>query len=536
MNRSPAPVASATSAGRAATATVRPSGSAAIEPNAPRVTTTVVPRDARWAAAEPASARPVSRLASRSLRIRAWMSSSDGSGPPFEHVDLGIADDGVDARERRHPWQQGRRRQVDDDGPRGDAREGLDVDRRRGHHRDERTVTTRRQGDRDGRDVGGAPDPRDAGIGHQLGEESARRVVAARRTDDRGESESTEGVRHIGDPARNDDKAGGVLLRPGDGDRGQAAEDQVEVWIGDAGDVDRQLRGLRCRRIGRGQAIQCVHFHGAERGPTMNQGQGTDEIDGADRRAGRRDVHGEDLPSVQVLRRIEADILTGRLKPGSRLAPERELGARLGVARNTLRRALTELGAKGLIQARGRGGWVIVGPSVTERIEGPPSLTEWAARHGYVVTSQVVTARVRTVASAEAADLRITMSSKIFELERIRYIEGVPLSFDRSVLHPRLIPVLKGVDFASRSLFGTIRERAGVIASRAEVVVHAVPATERAASLLTIAKGEPLLQLYEMTYDQYDEPFETANLLNRGDRYAFATTLTAGVGSPRVAL
>jgi DNA-binding GntR family transcriptional regulator len=264
----------------------------------------------------------------------------------------------------------------------------------------------------------------------------------------------------------------------------------------------------------------------------MNHGQGTAEIQSA----GRRDVHGEDLPSVQVLRRIEADILTGRLKPGSRLAPERELGARLGVARNTLRRALTELGAKGLIQARGRGGWVVVGPSVTERIEGPPSLTEWAARHGYVVTSQVVTARVRTVTSAEAADLRITTSSKAFELERIRFIEGIPLSFDRSVLHPRLVPALKGVDFASRSLFGTIRERAGVIASRAEVVVHAVPASERAASLLTIGKSEPLLELDEMTFDQYDEPFETAILLNRGDRYAFATTLTAGVGSPRLAL
>ena len=144
------------------------------------------------------------------------------------------------------------------------------------------------------------------------------------------------------------------------------------------------------------------------------------------------------------------------------------------------------------------------------------------------MTSSVVAARVRTATSGEAADLRITTSSKVFELERIRFIEGVPLSFDRSVLHPRLIPVLKGVDFASRSLFGTIRERAGVIASRAEVVVRAVPATERAASLLTIAKGEPLLELYEMTFDQYDEPFETADLLNRGDRYAFATTLSGG--------
>ncbi len=270
----------------------------------------------------------------------------------------------------------------------------------------------------------------------------------------------------------------------------------------------------------------------AERGPTVNQGQGAGEQPAT----GRSDVRGDDLPSVQVLRRIEADILTGRLEVGSRLAPERELGARLGVARNTLRRALATLGAKGLIQARGRGGWVVVGPGVTEWIEGPPSLTEWAARHGHVVTSKVVTARVRTVKSAEAADLRIPTSSKIFELERVRFIEGAPLSFDRSILHPRLIPILQGVDFESRSLFGTIRERAGLIATRAEVVVRAVAATERVAELLTTAKGEPLLELDEMTFDQYDEPFETAHLLNRGDRYAFATTLTAGVGTPRLAL
>jgi DNA-binding GntR family transcriptional regulator len=68
------------------------------------------------------------------------------------------------------------------------------------------------------------------------------------------------------------------------------------------------------------------------------------------------------------------------------------------------------------------------------------------------------------------------------------------------------------------------------------VLVRAVPATEREASLLTVRVGDPLLELDEMTFDQYDEPFETARLLNRGDRYSFATTLAAGVGTPRVAL
>jgi DNA-binding GntR family transcriptional regulator len=51
-----------------------------------------------------------------------------------------------------------------------------------------------------------------------------------------------------------------------------------------------------------------------------------------------------------------------------------------------------------------------------------------------------------------------------------------------------------------------------------------------------VREADPLLELDEMTFDQYDEPFETARLLNRGDRYGFATTLAAGVGTPRVAI
>ena len=208
----------------------------------------------------------------------------------------------------------------------------------------------------------------------------------------------------------------------------------------------------------------------------------------------------------------------------------------MGVARNTLRRALVTLGSRGLIEARGRGGWVVVGPGVTERIEGPPSLTDWATRRGYVVTSQVVAARARAATPSEASDLRIVASSPVFELERVRFVEGVPISLDRSILHPRLIPTLAGTDFASHSLYGTLRERLGLIPTRAEVVVRAVPANARTSSLLSVAEGHALLELDEMAFDQYDEPFETARLLNRGDRYLFATTFKAGNASPRLEL
>lgn len=249
---------------------------------------------------------------------------------------------------------------------------------------------------------------------------------------------------------------------------------------------------------------------------------------------GRIDVRGEDLPSSQVLRRIEADVMTGVLAPGERLAPERELSERLGVARNTLRRALRTLASRGVLEPRGRHGWVVVATAVTERVEGPQGLTEWGASRGFVVTSRVLVARVRPATADEAMRLRVDVGASVFELERVRLIEGVPLSLDRSILHPRLSAGLDAVDFATASLYATLRTRLGVIPSRAEVVLRAVRAGRRAADLLAIAEGDALLELTETVFDQYGEPFETAVLTNRGDRYAFATTLTAESGAPRV--
>ncbi len=251
---------------------------------------------------------------------------------------------------------------------------------------------------------------------------------------------------------------------------------------------------------------------------------------------GRRvDVHGEGLRYATVFHRLETDILTGRLAPGERLAPERELGARLGVARNTLRRALSLLESRGLVEPQGRRGWVVTAV-LTERVDGPQGLTDWGARHGFLITSSVRTSRIRRATAAEAARLRVATGAAVFELERVRLVDGVPLSLDRSILHPRLALGLGEVDFSTASLYATLRDRAGVVPSRVDVVLRAVRADRPAAELLEMEEGGALLELSETVFDQYGEPFETATLFNRGDRYAFGTTLTADTGLPRVEL
>ena len=229
------------------------------------------------------------------------------------------------------------------------------------------------------------------------------------------------------------------------------------------------------------------------------------------------------------MRRLQADIATGRLTPGQRLASERELGERFAVARNTLRRALADLATRGLIESRDRSGWFVNGRAVTiETVSGPQGLTEWAAIRGLTVSSEVCNARVRPATELEARTLRIPLGSEIFELERVRIVEGTPLSLDLSILVPSLIPTLVGEDFSGRSLYQTLRERNGVEPSRAECLLQAITTDARTAGLLGLTEGDPLLELSETVFDHYGEPFECGRHLNRGDRYAFRTTVVAG--------
>ena len=60
--------------------------------------------------------------------------------------------------------------------------------------------------------------------------------------------------------------------------------------------------------------------------------------------------------SVSVMKQIETLILQGVLRPGERLPAERDLASRLDVSRPTVREALGQLEAKGLIAVRPGGG------------------------------------------------------------------------------------------------------------------------------------------------------------------------------------
>jgi GntR family transcriptional repressor for pyruvate dehydrogenase complex len=105
-----------------------------------------------------------------------------------------------------------------------------------------------------------------------------------------------------------------------------------------------------------------------------------------------------------VLEHIEADLLDGRLAPGNRLPPERELAARLGVGRSSVREALRVLEVLGLVRT-GTGSGPTSGAIIIATPRGGMSalLRLQVAAQGFPIADVVATRLL--LETAVAADL-----------------------------------------------------------------------------------------------------------------------------------
>ncbi len=227
----------------------------------------------------------------------------------------------------------------------------------------------------------------------------------------------------------------------------------------------------------------------------------------------------------EVYRIIAADIAKGVLAPGDRLPAERTLSERLSVSRSTVRRAISRLAAEGLIEAGvGRGSFVTAGP-ISEAPNALMSFTELGKSRGLEPSARVLQQVSRPSAVEEADALGIAPGAELFELERVRYLDGVPVALDHSRVPLSCAPDLPSVDFTRASLYETLNS-AGFGPVRADYAVRAERADEQHARHLGLRTGEPILVATTHAYEAGGRLVELGMTVYRGDRYWFRATLT----------
>ncbi|HEX3681596.1 MAG TPA: GntR family transcriptional regulator [Bryobacteraceae bacterium] len=219
----------------------------------------------------------------------------------------------------------------------------------------------------------------------------------------------------------------------------------------------------------------------------------------------------------RIQRAIQRQIERGKLKPGDAVSSERELARAHGVSLMTARSALTGLERQGIVERRRGAGTFVAVPKVN--YNELVSTTELMAARGFSVTSRVLVARIVEDQPEIAARLGITGNSTLVKLERLRQVEQEPLALETSYLAASKFAELAAKPLERGSLFITLQNRYQTQLAYADEEVDATVADRRAASLLRVSDGAPVLRIRQVIYSTQGQPILYVLGLYRSDRH-----------------
>ncbi|NMO88394.1 GntR family transcriptional regulator [Actinomycetospora sp. TBRC 11914] len=219
------------------------------------------------------------------------------------------------------------------------------------------------------------------------------------------------------------------------------------------------------------------------------------------------------------------DDLLGRIHRGDFAAAfpgELALVEEYAVSRNTVRQALAQLRADGVVTAaRGRAPRVVDGPArpeISQPVGTGSTLFDVVERTGRTQTS-VVRALERTTDGVVATRLGLEESTPLLHLERLRHADDEPLAWDRVWLPFAAAAPLLGVDLTHTALHRALVRHTGLRVDGGRERIHAELADPVRARLLGIAPGDAVLAM-ERTGYQRGLPVEWRRTVVRGDRFS----------------
>lgn len=218
---------------------------------------------------------------------------------------------------------------------------------------------------------------------------------------------------------------------------------------------------------------------------------------------------------AQVAADLRHRCLAGAFASG--VPGELDLSAEYGVSRHTVREALRDLRAEGLIASHpGRASTVMPG-AFTQRVGAVASLFRSVESQGSVQASTVLQLETTTDADV-AARLDCHPRALLVVLERIRRADGVPLAHDVAWLPHTLAHPLLAADFGRTALYDELARIGTQVDSCHERITATVADTLRA-DQLAVHAGDPLLRIERLGLS-LGRPVEWRETLIRADRFA----------------
>ena len=229
-----------------------------------------------------------------------------------------------------------------------------------------------------------------------------------------------------------------------------------------------------------------------------------------------------------------------KLGDGDQLPPETKLAVHAGVSLVTVRRALAELAAQGIVRReQGRGTFVARARvrAETTKVGGLRNGLHLDARS--TLQTRVLGCFPRRASEEECRSLGVQDGAAVWEISRLRLLNQRPMILESSTIPKLLAPDLGTYVAAqdARSLYDLLDEVYGLKESREEQLLVSRPAQPREEQLLELLHFEWVVEVAGISYSTRHMPIDNFRMVFAAKAFAFrlATAATFAVEAVEIA-
>ncbi|MFF4416831.1 GntR family transcriptional regulator [Streptosporangium sp. NPDC001559] len=228
----------------------------------------------------------------------------------------------------------------------------------------------------------------------------------------------------------------------------------------------------------------------------------------------------------QVADLLRREIVHGGYGAG-RLPLEAALAREFGTSRNAIREALDLLRGEGLVERCPGVGTTVAVEKYPHDLHRLLGLAETLHEHGRV-TNEVRTMSLIAPPAAVGRRLGLAAGEQVVYLERLRSLNGLPLSLDLTYLVRDVGEPLFDADLEGNDIFVLLERVAGQPLGTAELTMEAVNADAHTAAVLDAPRGAALLMIERLTHLSDGRPVDLEYVRFRGDRLTMRGHLHRG--------
>lgn len=215
---------------------------------------------------------------------------------------------------------------------------------------------------------------------------------------------------------------------------------------------------------------------------------------------------------------LRSAILSHQWPPNHAIPSELELSKTYGVSRMTARSVVTQLVNDGLLRrVQGKGTFVVEQKIPTKSL-AYMGIREQLERMGYQTTTRLLTFKQIEASQNLVEKLDIMQGDAVHFIERIRYIDGNPISLHRSYIPKALAPTLQSERLENDQLCVILQNEFNLKSAIVNETLESVLASIEEANLFMVDRTFPLLILEDVYKTAAGRAFEFTRVLFRGDK------------------